>query len=153
MQEIINPKRPTSGAAADWRQVKLPRIPGAKQRGDVYPTEAWVHREGYFAISAVEAPDADTLGPEYHISISLCGERCDTNACNKVLADFDLSEADEDNHILGKSRHFWRPVADRIADYVCGCKDEETAITVPGTQYVWRPLDIEKERRKKRCRI
>lgn len=153
MEEIIKPKRPIESVRGDWRQVVLPKIPGVLQLADVYPTEAYAHREGYFVITAVEAPEAQSLGPEYHISITLKGERCDTNACKKVLADFDCSEADEDNHILGKARHFWRPVADRIADYVCGCKEEEPAITVPGTQYVWRPLDLEKERRKKRCKI
>lgn len=94
-------------------------------------------------ISAVEvATDADgsSNGPEYHMSISRqSGARCTSNEAKWVLRQFDLEEAEEDNHVpSGLVRNFWRPVADRLVGKACPCKADEPAIREDKGDYVWR---------------
>lgn len=105
--------------------------------------EAWTHDEsGLFVITAVEVahdPGKPFLGPEYHISISRAGQRCDAAEALWVLAQFDLTEAREDNHVPGGIvRNFWRPVADHLAGYECPCVRDEPAMRENRGDYVWR---------------
>lgn len=113
-----------------------------------WPTEAWFHREHLLQVfSAVEvASDKEGIGPaepHYHISVSRLvrdhqPERCTLSHAMWALAQFNLSEAIEDNHVPdGKVRNFWRPVADPLVGKECVCVAEEVAV-VEG-DYVWRP--------------
>lgn len=130
---VISPRRPTND---NWAQQPMtPFLATHLAAG----AELWVHPEGFAVISAVEAPDADTIGPEYHLSISKNGGRCDSLEALQILLEFDADGALEDNHVGGITRNFWRPVADNMVGYVCPCQRTEVAITENKGDYVWRP--------------
>jgi hypothetical protein len=132
---IIRPKRPS---APGWRQVPVKGLPLV---GDY---ECWANDEaGLGVISAVEVAAEHAgqtpLGPAYHLSVSAFGQRCSSADALWVLAQFDLSDAKEDNHVPGgKVRNFWRYVADHLSGHQCGCVDEEPAIREDRGDYVWR---------------
>ena len=129
---ILQPKRPSS---PDWRFYDRIRV----HMG--FPAERWVSRFGHIAITAVETPEdegRESLGPEYHVSISFRGGRVSADEVPMLLRIFDMEGADEDNHVAGIARHFWKVVAAKYAGYVCPCKETEHAITEG--DYVWRPL-------------
>jgi hypothetical protein len=109
--------------------------------------ECYLHRaSGLFVISSVEV--ADGLGgglrvPQYHLSISHATmrgpARCTSGDAMWVLAAFDMSEGEEDNHVQsGIVRNFWRPVADHLVGLQCECKDTEPAIKEDKGDFVWR---------------
>lgn len=141
MINLISPKRPTGPG---WRQ--LPAPPAWATLG--YASSAWFHGESNLAvISAVEvAKDADNIdrGPEYHVSISKQIPGSSTGRCSSadalwVIAQFGLTDAEEDNHVpSGKVRNFWRPVADKLVGLECACKEQETAIREDKGDYIWR---------------
>ncbi len=139
---IIAPKRP---AGPGWIQCAAP--PEWVTMG--YRAEAWENRGArLFVISAVEvATDKDghtSKGPEYHISISARSQyggviRCSSADALWVLAQFGITEAEEDNHVPGgQVRNFWRPVADPLVGLLCECKDDEPAMREDKGDYVWR---------------
>ncbi|MGT2493780.1 hypothetical protein ACU4GD_32925 [Cupriavidus basilensis] len=84
-----------------------------------FACEAWFHPEsGMQTFSAVEVahdPGALELGPEYHRSISKHGsgsrpKRASSAEARWCLAQFELLDAKEDNHVpSGNVRNFWRP--------------------------------------------
>jgi hypothetical protein len=127
---IIQPKRPAGGA---WRLFDRTRILG-------FPAERWVSVQGHVAISAVEVAtgDGEPLGPEYHVSFSYRGGRVPADDMPRLLKLWDMEGADEDNHVGGVARNFWKPVAGKLVGYICPCKDTEHAITEG--DFVWRPL-------------
>jgi hypothetical protein len=141
-ESIIQPKRPKGKG---W--IKGPPVPAFVTKG--YPAESWKFPERDLrVISAVEVtatePGGEPLGPEYHISISRGGPRGESVRCSSqeakwVLRQFDLEDAEEDNHVPnGVVRNFWRPVADRLSGYQCPCKDAEPAMIEDGGDFVWR---------------
>jgi hypothetical protein len=135
---ILRPKRPTGPG---WRHLRghLPLL----DRGG-YPYEVWAHDEaGLGVISAVEvaaeAVGVAPLGPAYHLSVSAFGQRCSSSDAVWVLGQFDLFDAQEDNHVPnGKVRNFWRYVADGLSGHKCGCVEAEPAIREDKGDYVWR---------------
>jgi hypothetical protein len=122
-------------------------IPGAHRFTFGFPARSFLHKDGLFAISAVEvASDKDGIdrGFEYHISISRqlsAGPvRCSSNDARWVLDQFGLEGAEEDNHVpYGKVRNFWRAVATPLIGIECVCKEEEPAIREDKGDFVWRP--------------
>ena len=139
IKSIIKPKRPVSPG---WHRDRGFIAP-APLRELGYPVEAWVHpATGLFVLSAVEVtrePGKPELGPEYHISISANGQRCTSADALWALAQFDLVDAKEDNHVpSGRVRNFWRPVADHLSGYECPCVDVEPNIREDKGDYVWR---------------
>ena len=137
-KSIIQPKAP---AGRGWEQVKNNMTGKLDALG--YPNQTWYHYQtGLLAISAVEVatdPAQPSLGPEYHLSISAAGARCSTADALWVLAQFDLSDAKEDNHVPhGRVRNFWRPVADHLSGYECHCVNDEPAVREDKGDYVWR---------------
>lgn len=138
MTSILPPKRPLIGR---WQQQQKP--PAWISMG--YEAESWLHPEtGIFVISAVEVAhekDGSTKGPEYHLSISCRGGRCDTNDAEEVLRMFDMIGAEEDNHAPhGIVRNFWRPVAENLIGSECVCKADEPAIKENKGDYIWRGI-------------
>ncbi|GAB1836995.1 hypothetical protein U2261_19075 [Achromobacter xylosoxidans] len=137
---IIQPKRPKG---AGWTEVPRSAIP-ARILAFGFPIAAWLHEaSGLYVLSAVEVavpePGEPALGPEYHLSVSLSGERCSAADAAWVLDEFDLIDAKEDNHVpSGRVRNFWRPVADRWAGYECPCQENEPAMREDKGDFVWR---------------
>lgn len=109
-----------------------------------YPVQAWLHASGLFVLSAVEVahePDGPDLGPEYHVSVSLRGARCSSADALWVLAQFDLTDAIEDNHVpSGRVRNFWRPVSDNLSGYECPCVEHEPVVREDKGDFVWRGI-------------
>jgi hypothetical protein len=137
-ESLIKPKRPVS---LGWRQVKNPNTAALDSMS--YPHTSWIHEAtGLFAISALEVvsdPGQPALGPEYHLSVSMSGQRCSTADALFVLNEFDLLDAKEDNHVpSGRVRNFWRPVADHLSEYECPCVDDEPTIKEDKGDFVWR---------------
>lgn len=136
---VLNPKRPQSKG---WRRATWWKPPPLMVEFG-YPVEAWEHRSsGLFCLSAVEVADEQgglRLGPEYHLSVSLSGQRCTSADALFALAAFGLEDATEDNHVpSGRVRNFWRPVADNLSGYQCQCVDQEPKIVEDKGDYVWR---------------
>lgn len=137
---IIQPKKPNG---LGWREVVNPNVAALNSLG--FANASWLHEPtGLFAISALEVavePGQPELGPEYHLSVSLSGERCSAADALFVLAAFELTDAKEDNHVpSGRVRNFWRPVADKLSGYECPCVDDEPAIREDKGDFIWRGL-------------
>jgi hypothetical protein len=141
MQSVLDPKRPQ---VQNWRRATWWTCP--PQLAEMgYPVEAWEHpSSGLFCLSALEVahePAKPALGPEYHLSVSMNGQRCTSVDAMFVLASFGLEDAKEDNHVpSGRVRHFWRPVADNLSGYECACVDDEPAIREDKGDFVWRGM-------------
>lgn len=138
IESVIRPKEPARGSG--W--VRLPRsVTPLLQH---VPHSTWAHYgAGLGVISAVEvaseARGMAPLGPAYHLSVSRFGARCTSADAVWVLAQFDLTDALEDNHVpSGKVRNFWRYVADDLAGMKCACVATEPAIREDKGDYVWR---------------
>lgn len=139
IQSIIQPKRPE---APGWARATWWRCP-PQLAGLGYPIEAWEHpASGLFVLSAVEVPveeDGADIGPQYHLSVSLDGQRCTSADAMFALNAFGLADAKEDNHVpSGRVRNFWRPVADHLSGYECACVDHEPAMVEDKGDFVWR---------------
>ncbi|AQV94798.1 hypothetical protein BJN34_12995 [Cupriavidus necator] len=145
-ESIIKPKRPTGSG---WIRETGPAIEAIMRAAAMgFVCEAWVHPEtGIATFSAVEVahdPSQADLGPEYHLSISKNNRRGGTARTTSAealwcLAQFDLIDAKEDNHVPhGLVRNFWRPVADQLSGYECPCTGDEPAMREDKGDYVWR---------------
>lgn len=138
---VVQTKKPHH--REDWLELPAPALPEPP-----IAVTVWRHEpSGINVISAVERVYDEPVdqGPEYHISItkrtSEVVERVDSNEARWVLQQFHCEEAEEDNHVpYGKARHFWRPVRDDLAGYVCRCVDEEPAIREDKGDFIWRPV-------------
>lgn len=143
MLSVISPKRPIG---PDWEAVKGQAEAAIKRAmATSYPVDIWVHRERRLlvlsALEVVKDPRDIERGPEYHLSVSrLSGRRCSSEEARYALAQFDLSEAEEDNHVPhGFVRNFWRPVNDNLVGLECPCKESEPTIREEKGDFVWRP--------------
>lgn len=142
-RSVIQPKQPDAsqqGWSRDSAWICPPELAALS-----YPVEAWRHTSGLFVLSAVERVDAvpgePDIGPEYHLSMSMNGQRCSSADALFVCAAFALSDAKEDNHVpSGRVRNFWRPVADPLSGYECPCVDDEPAMREDKGDFVWRGL-------------
>ena len=139
MDSVIQPKRPV---VQGWRLARgWACPPPLVELG--YPVQAWEHpSSGLFALSAVEVasePGKPELGPEYHLSVSMSGQRCTAADALFVLVSFGLEDAKEDNHVpSGRVRNFWRPVADSLSGYECPCAADEPTMREDNGDFVWR---------------
>jgi hypothetical protein len=111
MDSVIQPKRPI---VQNWRRATWWKCPPQLAEFG-YPVEAWEHpSSGLFCLSALEVahdPGKPALGPEYHLSVTMNGQRCTAADALFALASFGLEDAKEDNHVPnGRVRNFWRPV-------------------------------------------
>ena len=139
---VIQPKRPIHGR---WHRLVLP--PQFIRQHGGYPIEAWEcltdQGKSFRVLSAVEyapEPGQADIGPEFHLSVTVKGGRCDSAEALWVLTQFDLADAKEDNHVPGGiARNFWRPVADRFSGYECPCVELEPAIREDKGDFIWRP--------------
>lgn len=143
IQSVIQPRRPTGPG---WRQIHDRATNASMSRLGSAAFAVWAHDEhGLGVISAVEVAEeigaTEVLGPQYHLSVSAFGQRCTSADALWVLAQFDLVDAKEDNHVpSGRVRNFWRPVADRLSGYECPCADSEPAIREDKGDFVWRAV-------------
>jgi hypothetical protein len=137
---IIKTLKPKLG---DWIEIQ----PSGFVVRDSIAATAWLHRDGFFAISAIEkAYDKDGIdkGPEYHLSFSRQNAfgvfRVTSNQAKWLLSEFGCDGAIEDNHVpFGKVRNFWRPVNENFVGIECVCVGDEPAIKEDKGDYIWRP--------------
>jgi hypothetical protein len=72
--------------------------------------------------------------PHFHVSVSIPSEnrRPNDDEMDVVRADFDMEDAEEDNHSPGVARHLFRPVhLPRGTVGLCECKEDEEIVTEP----------------------
>lgn len=135
MENILKPKSPFLGTHWRFLQTTYDALG--------YQSDWYSHPEGYIAISALEVTDGilrnETI-PQYHISISKNGGRCDSQEAQFILTQFGLSDALEDNHVpSGIVRNFWQPVDENKIGMECHCVNEEPAIKEDKGDFIWRP--------------
>lgn len=102
-------------------------------------TEAWVYRGKASVISSsMHAEFRGESRPQWHVSISGVRERPKEAMVQRMLRDFGMVGAEEDNHEPGKARHFWILQDSRIGeDASCECKEGETTVVEPDG-YKWQ---------------
>lgn len=117
-------------------------------------------RRGVRVISTLDwakLPQRSDTGPQWHISVSNGGKyRPTPNEVARALRDFDMVDAEEDNHHPGVARHFWMPV-DPAHRVDCECKDDEVEV-VEADGYRWsndasecRGCELERALPQRRC--
>lgn len=121
------PKVPVTG---DWTHLGTSNLDG-------FVVERYVNPESVRVLSAVEWVEGHTglLVPHYHVSVSHQGNVASHDVMDAVRRDFQMQDAEEDNHGKGIVRHLWREVHGTPAD--CHCKNEDPP-TVDGERE-WRP--------------
>lgn len=88
------------------------------------------------ALEMAESPNGSgQVIPQWHVSVSIApangvghGHRATDEDVGRVLQDFDMVGAEEDNHHPGVARHFWLPV-DSAHRVDCECKAGEAVVT------------------------
>ena len=119
---VESERRPPAGA---WIEIAAPAT--AKQPNTV-ALSAW-RRANTIVFSDLlmaELPDGDGEGLQWHISFSKMGKRIgNPHWVRRILRDFGMSEAEEDNHEPGNARNFWL-VVDPARREACHCKVVET---------------------------
>lgn len=137
VENILKPKIANEGTA--WVLVKT-----VKQFE--YDQYWFTHPEGFVACSALEVTNGiirTEFIPQYHLSISKCtlkkqgAIRCTSQEAKTILKDFGLSDALEDNHYLGISRHFWLPVDENMQGRECECKETEVQMTADQGDFIY----------------
>lgn len=81
--------------------------------------------------SAEMAEYRGVVCPHNHISVSVSEDRRPTDAeMEKVRHDFDMHDAEEDNHQPGRIRNLFLPLhLPRGTVGICDCKSDETVVT------------------------
>lgn len=92
------------------------------------------------SLVVAEMPDGRGEGPQWHVSVSSGGARPNRAEVREALAAFGMAGAEEDNHLPGRARHFWRPV-DPARRVVCECKSSEVTVVEPGGFRWTNPAD------------
>lgn len=139
IKSIISPKTPHGNGWVDLGPTPITAATGFESNAWEYPAQQIV------AISAVEVardPNDIDKGPEYHLSISKPGARCTRNEARFVTKAFDMTDAEEDNHVPGGFvRNYWLPVAENLIGHECQCKTTEPAIKEDSGDFVWRGIN------------
>lgn len=96
------------------------------------------------ALELAELPDGSgDAGPQWHISASFgvgAKRRLTDDEVKRVLHDFGMTGAEEDNHEPGRARHFWLPV-DPARRVDCQCKTTEEVHVEPDGHRWSNPRD------------
>lgn len=122
--------------AAGWDPLPVP--PTISSDSMTLAASRW-KRGSVLAISTLDLAElpggGGEAGPTWHLSVSRAGKRPRPRDVDKALRDFDMREAEEDNHHPGVARHFFLPV-DPAFRGVCECKTTEDVIVEPDG-YTW----------------
>lgn len=93
--------------------------------------------------SAVVAKYHEVTGPQNHVSVSIYGghtptkRRATDEEISLVRREFDMDDAEEDNHSPGVARHLFLPLhLPRGTVGICECKDDEEQV-VEADGYRW----------------
>jgi hypothetical protein len=110
-----------------WKEVPTsPRLLAAKIAGAMLDVATFDHVLGIRVVSSVDAVAMlrGSLVPQWHVSYSFGGRRASAWVDRKVRTDFEMGEAEEDNHVLGGVvRNLWLAIPPE-ARAPCECKDE-----------------------------
>jgi hypothetical protein len=126
------PKIPVTGS---WTRTPTPQAFRAIPLGA--GLARFVSDDGVVVLSAVEWVEGHTglIVPHYHVSVSHRNQVASTDVMMAVRHDFQMEDAEEDNHGHGIVRHLWREVHGDPKE--CHCKNEAPP-TVDGERE-WRP--------------
>jgi hypothetical protein len=124
------PALPARGTGWNFDEKATLRI-----RGEEMPrATVWRSRGLYVITDLVEADYRGEVCKQNHLSVSVAGVmRRATNAeMARVRADFDMEDAEEDNHSPGVARHLFLPLhLPRGSVGVCDCKEDEEQVVEP----------------------
>lgn len=111
----MTPRTPVSGNYTRGINVRI---------GEVIAAD-YIDQFGLRVLSAVEIVEGHSglLVPHYHVSVSARSGIASAAMMNKVRQDFQMQDAEEDNHGKGVVRHLWREVYGEPKE--CHCKNEE----------------------------
>ena len=140
-------KRPRGRDSRKWQH-----LPWTSPNPLSLASSAWMRHRGTFAVAVLsemviaQYPDDDSMaGPQWLVSISRrvvlspADARMATDRqCARVLGQFAMVGAEEDNHEPGFARKFWRPV-DPAHRVDCQCKADEITVVEPNG-YTWTTL-------------
>lgn len=84
----------------------------------------------FSSLSIMEMPDGDGTGPQWLVTISADRKRPAQWQVDKVLKDFGMEGAEEDNHTPGRTRGFFL-VCDPARRVACQCKSDEAVVVEP----------------------
>lgn len=150
-RQVTTPKRP--GIRTYWERADgmIPMLHGyipsleqareiAKVKGDPIArlTERWRLRKRVLVNSSlVPVLFNGEKTWQWLVSISCFGKRASDEVCAQALRDFDMPNAEEDNHESGVARKFWRSChLPPEAATECECKTDERVIVEPDG-YTW----------------
>lgn len=94
------------------------------------------------SVDVVEDLDSPLALPAFHVSAvarrapGRVPEVCTDEELSRVRQEFQMDDADEDNHGRGVSRHLWLRVG-ALAERPCACKKGEDTRAEDGRE--WRP--------------
>lgn len=134
---VTGPKRPSANRS--YERFELAGMPK-----DGWTREGWRRGRVRILSSLIVADYRGAAVWQWLVSIScstkqpgVYGVRADDETCQRVLADFDLVGAEEDNHEPGVGRKFFRNV-DLAPGQVslCECKEDEETVVEPDG-YTW----------------
>lgn len=97
-------------------------------------TTVWWGRGLVVISSAMDAEYQGVVVPHNHVSVALHDHRRRPNdkEMGWVRADFDMEDAEEDNHLPGVARHLFLPLhLPRGTEGICDCKADETLVVEP----------------------
>jgi hypothetical protein len=110
---------------------------------DGWPREAWKRGRIQVLSSLIHAKYRGAAVWQWLVSISMTnrsdpkGSRADDETCRRVLVDFDVEGAEEDNHEPGVARKFFRNVDLKPGEVsLCECKEDEEKVVEPDG-YTW----------------
>lgn len=97
------------------------------------------------SITIMELPQQPegTVGPTFHVSVSMAGAPVPDRELMRVRRDFGMLDAEEDNHHPGVARHLMMPKDPRYR-VTCECKVDEEVIVTAGIAWT-NPRDATPE--------
>lgn len=118
-----------------WQNPPRPIVASAWRRGPVVVISTLID---------AELPGGHGIGRTWNASITRLKKRPKPGDVHRFRLDFDMMEAEEDNHHPGNAKHFFLPV-DPAFRGICECKADEVVHVEPDG-YTWtNPRDTDPE--------
>ena len=133
MSEYLSPASPTG----TWKHLSI-----CRRATELVGWETHGYQLGHMRVlsSAIEAKFHGMVVPQNHVTLSVdesLARRPTDAELTTVRHDFDMHDAEEDNHQPGRIRNLFLPLhLPRGTQGVCDCKSDETRVVEPDG-FVW----------------
>jgi len=128
---LIQPKQPRPGSA--WKFLRRVDLPGE-------PSNQYFNGTLGVLSGGTDMEYRGIIVPTFHVSASVPDQdrRATDAEMDIVRRDFDMEDAEEDNHSPGVARHLFRPAhLPKGTVGICGCKEDEEEVVEPDG-YKWQ---------------